>query len=366
MTLPTDRDERTAIVIGDRAIGEGHGPFLIAEIAQAHDGSLGLAHSFIDAAAEAGADAVKFQTHIAAAESSPKEPFRIKFSYEDQTRYDYWKRMEFRAEQWAGLAKHASERGLEFLSSAFSTEAVALLTKIGMPAWKIGSGESGNHLLWRAMLENGAPFLLSTGMSPMAEIEESLAWIKSHHRQVALFQCTTMYPTPLDRVGLNVLERFHHFQCPLGLSDHSGTIYPALAAMARGCSLIEVHVTFDRAMFGPDSSSSLTFAELKELRRAADAFSTMDLSPVDKDLMAEELKELRAMFGKSLCAKQDLPAGTLLDQDMLWARKPADGISVRSLDEVLGRSLARPVKAGQTLNWEDLKPQETQTLTGRR
>src|SRR5262252_7235821 len=108
---------------------------IVAEIAQAHDGSLGTAHAYIDAVADAGADAIKFQTHIADAESTPGEPFRVHFSKQDQSRYDYWKRMEFSEEQWVGLAAHAKERGLIFLSSPFSDRAVALLERVRVPGW---------------------------------------------------------------------------------------------------------------------------------------------------------------------------------------------------------------------------------------
>src|SRR5579883_3362744 len=126
---------------------------IIAEVAQAHDGSLGMAHAFIDAIAAAGADAVKFQTHLAAAESSPSEPWRVKFSYQDATRYDYWKRMEFTEPQWAGLKEHATEKGLKFLSSPFSIEAVELLGRIGVSAWKIASGEFNNLPMLDRILE---------------------------------------------------------------------------------------------------------------------------------------------------------------------------------------------------------------------
>jgi N-acetylneuraminate synthase len=126
-------------------------------VALTHDGSLGLAHAFVDAIAAAGADAVKFQTHIAAAESTPAEPFRVKFSKQDETRYDYWKRMEFTESQWQGLADHARERGILFLSSPFSTQAVDLLHRIGMPLWKIASGETSNGLLLDRILDTGKP-----------------------------------------------------------------------------------------------------------------------------------------------------------------------------------------------------------------
>src|SRR5258706_2048327 len=149
-----------------RAGWDTSGCLIIAEVAQAHDGSLGLAHAFIDAIAAAGADAVKFQTHIAAAESTPAEPFRVKFSKQDASRYEYWKRMEFTEDQWRGLAEHARERGILFVSSPFSIEAVDLLERVGMPMWKIPSGETSNAMLLDRILDTGAPVLLSTWMSP--------------------------------------------------------------------------------------------------------------------------------------------------------------------------------------------------------
>ena len=122
--------------------------YVIAEVAQAHDGSLGMAHAFVDAAAAAGADAVKFQTHIAAAESTPAEPWRVRFSPQDASRYDYWRRMEFSETQWEGLRRHADDRGIGFLSSPFSLEAVALLTRVGVAAWKVASGEASNTAMF--------------------------------------------------------------------------------------------------------------------------------------------------------------------------------------------------------------------------
>jgi N,N'-diacetyllegionaminate synthase len=143
---------------------------IIGEVAQMHDGSLGTAHAYIDAVAGAGADGVKFQTHIAAAESTPGEPWRVKFSPQDSTRYQYWKRMEFSEEQWRGLAEHARDRGLIFLSSAFSAEAVELLERLGMAAWKVGAGEVSNLPLIERMARTGRPVLLSSGMSGWADV----------------------------------------------------------------------------------------------------------------------------------------------------------------------------------------------------
>src|SRR5687767_13592296 len=164
----------------DAVIPLQHGRCLIiAEVGLAHDGSLGLAHAFIDEVSRGGADAVKFQTHIAAAESTAAEPFRVKFSQQDATRYDYWKRMEFTEAQWRGLADHAVDRGLMFLSSPFSIEAVDMLARVGMPMWKIASGEVSNRPLLEAVTATGRPVLLSSGMSALAEVDAAADCVRS-------------------------------------------------------------------------------------------------------------------------------------------------------------------------------------------
>jgi N-acetylneuraminate synthase len=342
--------------IAGRELGPGTPAFIIAEIAQAHDGSLGLAHAFIDAVADAGADAVKFQTHIAAAESTLDEPFRVRFSQQDATRYDYWKRMEFTPEQWQGLAVHARERGLVFLSSAFSVAAVDLLRGIGMPAWKIGSGEFASADLWRAMAETGAPILFSTGMSKRSEIADAVAMFRHHGLPFALLQCTSAYPTPLEAVGLNVIDELRgEFGCPVGLSDHSGSVFPGLSALARGANLLEVHATFHRRMFGPDVPASVTFDELKLLCQMRDALSTMDSHPVDKDAMADKLLEMRGIFSKSLAPICPLPAGTVLRPEMIVTKKPGGGIPLEAAGEIAGRRLARDVVPERILRWNDLE-----------
>ena len=211
---------------------------IIAEIAQAHDGSLGMAHAYIDAVAKTGADAIKFQTHIAAAESTPAEPWRVKFSQQDERRFDYWRRMEFTTEQWRGLKQHADEAGLIFLSSPFSIEAVELLDSLGMAAWKIASGEVTNWPMLERMAETKRQFLLSSGMSDLAEIDGLVNWLREQELPFALLQCTSAYPCPPEKVGLNALSLFQErYQCPVGLSDHSSTIFPSLAAATLGATV---------------------------------------------------------------------------------------------------------------------------------
>jgi N-acetylneuraminate synthase len=341
--------------IGGRDIGPGCPALLIAEVAQAHDGSLAMAHAFVDAAGEAGADAVKFQTHIAAAESTLDEPFRVRFSQQDPTRFHYWRRMEFTPEQWQELAAHTRDRGLVFLSSAFSVAAVELLQGIGMAAWKIGSGEFASADLWGAMAETGAPILFSTGMAKRAEIAKAVTTFRARNLPYALMQCTSAYPTPLEAVGLNVLDDLRQeFDCPVGLSDHSGSIFPGLAALARASNLLEVHVTFDRRMFSPDTAASLTFDQLKTLGEMRDALQTMDSHPVDKDAMAEQLLGMREIFGKSLAPARPLAAGTVLRPDMIVTKKPGGGIPLGAAGQITGRRLVRDVGPDRILRWTDL------------
>lgn len=340
--------------IGPRSIGSDQPGFLIAEVAQAHDGSLGTAHAFIDLAQSVGADAIKFQTHIAEAETTPLEEFRVKFSYEDPTRFDYWKRMEFTKEQWAGLAKHAEEKKLIFLSSAFSFEAIDLLEKLNMPAWKVASGEVSNLPLLERMHATGKPILLSSGLSSIAETTKAVTQLQDWKTPYGVFQCTSKYPTPYEDVGLNILDDFtDRFKCPVGLSDHSGTPYPALAALARGAHMIEAHLAFNEFQFGPDTVASLNPEQFKQLSKARDAFHTMLTHPVNKDHMAENFTTMRHLFNKSLALRSPQTKGTVLSEKMLSTKKPGTGIPAADLKNYIGRTLIRDISHLELLAEED-------------
>lgn len=323
---------------------------VIAEVAQAHDGSLGMAHVFIDVAARAGAGAIKFQTHIAHAESTPSEAWRVKFSRQDATRYDYWKRMEFTEEQWHELKRHANECGLLFLSSPFSIEAVELLARVGVAGWKIASGEVTNTPMFERIVATHLPVLLSTGMSSLGEIDAAVEFIKAKDLPLTVLQCTSLYPTPPEKLGLNMIPFFRErYDCAVGLSDHSGTIYAGLAAAAIGIEALEVHLTLSREMFGPDVAVSLTTAELRQLVDGVRFIETARAYPVDKDALAGELQPMRELFTKSVVAAIDLPAGTVLKTDHLSLKKPGTGIPARRLAEVVGRRLKQDVRADEVL-----------------
>jgi N-acetylneuraminate synthase len=341
---------------GGVGLGGRRGCVVIGEVAQAHDGSVGQAHAFVDAIANAGADAVKFQTHIAAAESTPGEPWRVKFSPQDATRYEYWRRMEFTEAQWAALKRHAEDRGLLFLSSPFSVEAARLLARLDVAAWKVASGEVTNSPLLDVMLEHAVPVLLSSGMSTLAELDQVVARLARAAVPHAVMQCTSAYPCPPGQVGLNMIPFFRQrYGCPVGLSDHSGTPYPGLAAVGLGIEVLEVHVTFSREMFGPDVCASITTSELGELVRGVRFIETMLSSPVDKDALGGELDPLRRLFTKSIVARIDLPAGTVLRREHLTTKKPGTGLPPARLVELVGTRLRRSVRADEMVLETDLE-----------
>lgn len=316
---------------------------IIAEIAQAHDGSLGILHSYIDALAAAGVDTVKFQTHIAEAESSVHEPFRVNFSYEDATRYDYWQRMGFPEEAWRGIKAHCDEVGVEFMSSCFSQAAVDMMERVGMARYKIGSGEVTNFLLLEKTARTGKPIILSSGMSNLAELDAAIEFLRPFGNDLSVLQCTTAYPTPPERVGLNVMAvlRARYPDLKVGLSEHTAMVATGIAAAALGADILEFHAVFDRRMFGPDAKSSLTIDEVKQLVSSVRNVETMLANPIDKTDNSA-YGGLKAIFEKSLAVSRDLPAGHVLTFDDLEAKKPAGhGIAASDFRAVLGRSLNR-------------------------
>lgn len=332
------------------------GCLIIGEVGQAHDGSLGMAHAFIDSIANAGADAVKFQTHIASAESTPDEPWRTKFSQQDNSRYEYWKRMEFTEPQWAGLKKHCDELGLLFLSSPFSMEAVALLTRVGVSAWKVASGEIGTPQMLARMAETGLPVVISTGMSPLSEVDKAVELLQHYQLPFAVMQCTSSYPCPPEKIGLNMIHFFRdRYNCAVGLSDHSATIFSGLAAAVLGADVLEVHVTLSREMFGPDVCASVTTSELRQLVEGIKFIEKALANPVDKDLMATEVRPLRDLFTKSVVAGMDLPAGTILQEKHLTLKKPGSGIPGDRIAQLIGARLVREVKADELIEENDLE-----------
>jgi len=328
--------------------------FTIAEIAQAHDGSLGIAHSYIDALAETGVDAIKFQIHIAEAESSLYEPFRTKFSYEDATRYDYWKRMEFTTDHWFGLKKHCEDKGLEFIASPFSNKAVEILEKLGVSKYKIGSGEVNNHLMLEVIAQTGKEIVLSSGMSNYRELDEAFACIAPFKNAISILQCTTSYPTTPEHWGLHVMQELKtRYKVPVGFSDHSGDIFACLCAACLGAEILEFHAVFDKRMFGPDALASIEIDDIKRLVKGVRQIEISANHPIDKNDI-NQFTELKNIFEKSLAVNKTLQAGHIVKLTDLESKKPkGKGIDAQLYKTVIGKKLRRNLEQWEFLNITD-------------
>ena len=239
---------------------------LIAEIGQAHDGSLGILHSYIDRLSKVGIKIIKFQMHIAEAESSEWEPFRINFSYEDDTRYDYWSRMSFSELEWKGIKEHCDSNEIEFLCTPFSMQSVDVLERLNVKRYKIGSADATNKLLLNKIAKTKKEVIMSTGMSNFEDLDCAVEIFKKHGVPFSLLYCVSKYPSTesdIDLNSVNILKE--RYDCQVGFSDHSGKIWPLVAASALGADKLEFHAVFDKEMFGPDASASLEIQEIHTL-----------------------------------------------------------------------------------------------------
>ena len=281
----------------------------------------------IDACADAKVDVVKFQAHLAEAESTLDEPFRINFSYKDKKRFDYWKRMEFSYKEWESLYNHAKRKNLLFMVSVFSERAFDLIDKLDVCAWKVSSGEINNTTLINKMVKTKKAIIVSTGMSKNTEIKKTINYLKNKKSDFVILQCSTMYPTPLKYVGLNIVEEIKKkYNCLVGLSDHSGSIYPLVYGLSNNYSVLEFHVTFHKKMFGPDNSSSISFEKVKELSKFRENFETLTKNKIDKDKIFKKFKLTKKMFGKSLSLIKSRKKNYLIKSDDLTMKKPGTGL----------------------------------------
>ena len=330
--------------------------FTIAEIAQAHDGSLGMAHAYIDAVAKTGCDAVKFQTHIAEAESSIHEPFRVQFSKQDRSRMEYWKRMEFSLEQWQGLKAHCDEVGLEFISSPFSNAAVDLLEQVGVKRYKVGSGEVNNFLLLEKIAQTGKPVIISSGMSSFEELDATVRFLKDRQVEYSVLQCTTAYPTQPTQFGLNLIQELkERYQVKVGFSDHSSSIEGGIAAVALGAEILEFHVVFDKEMFGPDAKASLTMKETTQLVSGIKNVLTALNHPINKKDNSEFIP-LKSIFEKSLAINKSVSSGHVITFDDLETKKPKGyGILASDYEKIIGKKVVRDLSQWDFLNYKDIE-----------
>ena len=325
---------------------------IIAEIGSIHDGSMGNAGKLIELAARFGADVVKFQTHLAEAESLADAPSPSYFS--EEPRVEYFKRTSFNLGQWRRLKAYAEDYGVGFVSSPFSLEAVDVLEEVGVAFYKVASGEVTNLPLLERIAETGRPVVLSSGMSDWDELDRAVEALRDGG-DLTLMQCSSSYPCPPERVGLNVMKEMRErYGVPVGLSDHTRGLAAAVAAVALGAVMVEKHLTFHRGMYGSDAAHSADPEEFKAMVEAIREVEVMRANPVDKDdLLA--YGDMKSIFEKSLVAAVNLTEGARLERAHLAFKKPGDGIKAAEYANWVGRTLAKDVKADTQLQPDDFK-----------
>lgn len=348
----------STVEIGGRRIGRGEPPLIVAEAGVNHDGSAELALRLVDAAAAAGADAVKFQTFSAEAMVTASAP---QAGYQRErapaaSQLEMLRRLQLPGSAWAALRDRARERGILFLSTPFDLGSLRLLVELGVPAIKIGSGDLTNLVLLRAAAAHRLPILLSTGMATLAEVDAAVADLRHHgDPPLVLLQCTSAYPAPPGDANLRAIVTLRErFGVPVGYSDHTTGIATATAAVTLGAAVIEKHLTLDASLAGPDHAASLEPSAFAEMVAAIRAVHAALGDGVKAARPGEE--EVRRVARRSLVTARAVAAGETLGAADLDALRPAGGISPLRLDEVIGRRAARSLERGALLKPGDLEP----------
>lgn len=332
--------------------------FVIAEAGVNHNGELGKALALVDAAADAGADAVKFQTFKAEMLVSR---FAARAAYQERnlpdgsTQLEMIRRLELDEAAHRALQARARERGIEFLSTPFDEESLAMLVRLGVPRLKLSSGEVTNKPLLQAAARAGLPLILSTGMSTLEEAGQAVAWVRAAAPAcpLTLLHCLTEYPAPPAEVNLRAMRTLRDaFGVPVGYSDHTMGIEVSLAAVALGACLVEKHLTLDRGLPGPDHKASLEPAEFKALVAGVRAVEAALGDGVKRVAPSEAAN--RAVGRRSVVAARALSAGHVLTAEDIAIKRPGDGIPPAQAEAVLGRALRRPVALDEVLTWEAL------------
>jgi len=325
---------------------------VIAEIGSVHDGSIGNALKAVEAAAACGADVVKFQTHIAEAETLADAPMPSYFKGEP--RMDYFRRTAFSLLQWKKIAQHCLEHGVRFLSSPFSLEAIDLLEEVGAEFYKIPSGEVSNVPLLERVAATGKKVYLSSGMSNWAELDQAVAVLRKGGPLVVM-QCSSAYPCPPERVGLNVMmEMQQRYGLPVGLSDHTLGHAACISAVALGATVVEKHFTFSRLMYGSDARHSMEPDDFRAFCSHVKEAAIIRANPVDKDDL-QDYRDMKRIFEKSVVMARAVQAGQSLQFADLAFKKPGDGIPAARYEELVGRIVRQTLPADHKIAWDDLK-----------
>lgn len=339
------------IKIGNKAIGPDQPVFVIAEAGINHNGSFSIAKKMVDMAKKAGADCIKFQTHITEKEMIKTDILPGKIS--KTPLWDIIKNCELTGDEELRLSKYCKEKKIIFLSTPFSIPAVDRLEKIKMPAYKIGSGEITNIPFLKHIAKKRKPVILSSGMSNMDEIKAAVSLFKKFKTPLALLQTTSEYPCDYKDVNLGVIDKYKKlFDIPIGISDHSFGIYTALGAVAKGASIVEKHITLDKNMPGPDQKLSLEPQELTELVKGC---RIIKLALGDtKKILKKELPVLR-FARESVVAKEIISKGDKFTEYNLTTKRPNTGqIPAKYFYRIIGKRAKRNIPKDKQLLYSDI------------
>lgn len=338
--------------IGDRLIGDDYPPFVIAEIGINHEGSLEKAFTMVEAAAAAGCECVKFQTHIITDEMIPNAVIPANAS---ESIWDIMNRCALPLEDEIALKAGVEELGMIFLSTPFSRAAADRLNAMDVKAFKIGSGECNNIPLLKHIAGFKKPVILSTGMNDLASVARSVSVFRNSDIPVALLHCTSIYPTPHNLVRLGALSEMRKTfpELVIGLSDHTTDNYACLGAVALGARILERHFTSYKNWPGPDIPISMDPADLKDLIKGSHAI--FEASGGNKTVLNEEAPTIKFAFASAV-AISDIRKGEALTPDNIWVKRPGTGeIPADMYDRLLGRHAARDIPADAQLRWNDLQ-----------
>lgn len=339
--------------LAGRAIGDDKPPLVIAEIGINHEGSFDKAKRMIDDAAAAGCECVKFQCHVIEDEMIPNDVIPGNAS---ESIWDIMARCRLSADEDRRLQGYAEGKGMIYLSTPFSRAAADRLENMGVPAYKIGSGECNNLPLIEHIAGFGKPVILSTGMNDLASVRASVAILRRRGVPFALMHCTSMYPTPYDMVRLGAVTELREAfpGVPVGLSDHSLGIWTCLGAVALGAALLEKHFTSDRTWPGPDIPISIDPEELAQLVRGSRA--VFQARGGRKEVLDGEQPTIAFAYA-SVVTIRDIAAGEILTGDNLWVKRPGTGeIPAARFGELIGRRAARSIGRDRQICWSDLAP----------
>lgn len=340
--------------IGHRNIGPAYEPLVIAEIGINHEGSLATAMEMVDAAAQAGAEIVKHQTHVVEDEMSP-EARKVIPGNAQESIYDIMERCALSEDDERRLKDYVESRGMLYLSTPFSRAAADRLERMNVLAYKIGSGECNNYPLLDHVASFGKPIILSTGMNGIASIAKAVAILRKHNVPYALMHCTNVYPTPPELVRLGAMTELAEAfpDAVVGLSDHTTSNYACLGAVALGASLLERHFTDKMTRPGPDIVCSMDGPAMAQLIEGARVL--FKARGGRKGAVEAEAPTIAFAYA-TVVATADIPMGTPLAKSNLWVKRPGTGeIAAEHFESLLGKTVTRSVRAGEHLAWSDIQ-----------